>query len=411
MEYLLKQYIHDILCHTESLVQKCIRKVPYHDKTEVPIHLYFDHKKLWKKCKFNNLTKEQFEDGVKNSWFGKYPIWFHASFLAANGQLQVLKIAEDKLKFHAYVMNHAIQYNHFDVVEWLHEHRTEGCTRVAFVFAAARNDIYSMSSLQWLQKNKPDVTPCINSIIFAAWFGRIDIIKWLFSNYKINDDGSWQAIAMAAKNGYFEIAKWLCINHPSHNCIDNMVINYAACSGNLKMIVWLYNNFSKEMSWHAIINAAKNGHLDTIVWLYNHGCKCSSEAIIQAAYHGHLDIVKWIYKNSDLHCVSKDAIEYARSRGCHSIIRWLDYERPIRYIDKEEIDDWAQINWQYCEDHHLSSSMPSYDGYNFYNLDDLLFNIPKKEELKSKYMHHQCYTVGFIEHLIDSGDRLDFNKY
>ena len=88
---------------------------------------------------------------------------------------KVIQMHNDGVQFTTQIMDDAAIHGRLDVVKWLHENRTEGCTKVAMNHAACG--------------------------------GFIDIVKWLHENR--TEGCTTGAMDLAAANGYLNIVKWL----------------------------------------------------------------------------------------------------------------------------------------------------------------------------------------------------------
>ena len=78
-------------------------------------------------------------------------------------------------KFDEDVMDWAAKNGHLDVVVWLHENRTEGC---------------SVEAMDWAAKN-----------------GHLDVVKWLHENR--TEGCSKDAMYWAVGNGHWDVVEWL----------------------------------------------------------------------------------------------------------------------------------------------------------------------------------------------------------
>ena len=87
-------------------------------------------------------------------------------------------------------MDYAAQFGHLDVVKWLHENRTEGCTTDAMDLAAKNGHL---ETVKWLAKNRREgsETACMldhafkitKAMNWAIIKGRLDIVKVLFKKF------------------------------------------------------------------------------------------------------------------------------------------------------------------------------------------------------------------------------------
>ncbi len=102
-----------------------------------------------------------------------------------------------------YRINWASQNGHLEVVKWLHENRTEGCTTDAMDFASF--DGY-LEVVKWLHENRTEgcTTQAMNG---ATEFGHLEVIKWLHEN---RSEGCiiW-AMSCASLTGHLEVVTFL----------------------------------------------------------------------------------------------------------------------------------------------------------------------------------------------------------
>ncbi len=70
-------------------------------------------------------------------------------------------------------MKYAAAQGNLEVVKWLQENRTEGCTDYAMNWA-----------VKWLHENRTEGCT-INAMDLSAKNGHLDIVKWLQENYPL----------------------------------------------------------------------------------------------------------------------------------------------------------------------------------------------------------------------------------
>lgn len=76
-------------------------------------------------------------------------------------------------------MDEAAANGHLDVVRWLHEHRTEGCTRAAMNGAALAGDL---AMLEFLRSSRSE--GCTAQAFVNAYNGNhLEVMVWLEANY------------------------------------------------------------------------------------------------------------------------------------------------------------------------------------------------------------------------------------
>ena len=87
-------------------------------------------------------------------------------------------------------------------IKWLHENRSEGCTRNTMDCAASNGHL---KVVKWLHENgKGCTTEAMN---WAAMNGHLDVIKWLNENR--SEGCNFWAIYYASIRGHLKVEKWL----------------------------------------------------------------------------------------------------------------------------------------------------------------------------------------------------------
>ncbi|GAB9476371.1 hypothetical protein Gpo141_00013437, partial [Globisporangium polare] len=95
-----------------------------------------------------------------------------------------------------------------DVVKFLHENRTEGCT--------------------------------VSAMNTAAAFGHLEVVKFLHENRA--EGCTTDAMGLAALNGHFEVVLFLHANR-RESCTRDCVDDVETCVKNLEMVQWLHSNY------------------------------------------------------------------------------------------------------------------------------------------------------------------------
>ena len=105
----------------------------------------------------------------KNNFFD-YAAW--------NGALVLLKRLPVSISGSKKAMDWAAQEGHLQVVKWLHENRSEGCTSDAMDGAAQEGHL---DVVKWLHENRSE--GCTSDAMDgAAQEGHLDVVKWLHEN-------------------------------------------------------------------------------------------------------------------------------------------------------------------------------------------------------------------------------------
>lgn len=156
-------------------------------------------------------------------------------------------------------MDLAAANGHMDILQWLHDQRTDVCT--------------------------------IAAMDKAAGAGHLDIVQWLHTHRQ--EGCSYSAMDNAAAGGHMEVVDWLNLNR-NEGC-SSFAVAEAAANGHLDMLQYLSFIQQDRHSTRAVNSAANNGHLDVLQWLVETGRgTCTSATIAEAAAHGHTQVIAWI---------------------------------------------------------------------------------------------------------------------
>jgi len=104
-------------------------------------------------------------------------------------------------------MNLAAENGNLKLIKWLHNNRTEGCTKYAMNVAAAKG---YLKIIKWLHKNRTEgcTTDAMDQ---AACYGHLKVVKWL--HYNRNEGCTKCAMDYAVENGHLKVIKWLYKNY------------------------------------------------------------------------------------------------------------------------------------------------------------------------------------------------------
>ncbi|RHY29588.1 hypothetical protein DYB32_005043 [Aphanomyces invadans] len=186
-------------------------------------------------------------------------------------------------------MDHAASQGNLDLVEFLHAHRTEGCTPAAMDAAASH--------------------------------GHIDVVKFLHSNR--HEGCTKDAVDHAAANGFADIVQFLVLHRPEGGTSETLKV-YAS-RGDVRMVKWLHEHW-KHSKWpvQAVNAAATNGHATVVQYLMDRQLVAySPHALVGAAKNGHFDVVDYLLpKKPPKTCVAR-AIESALASHHDKIAKYL----------------------------------------------------------------------------------------
>lgn len=158
-----------------------------------------------------------------------------------------------------------------------------------------------------------------NAMDFAAASGHIQVVRWLHENR--SDGCTVDAMNKAAFNNDIEMVLWLHENRTEGCSTDAM--DWAATAGHLHMIQWLHHSRSEGCTGRAIDGAACGGHLHVIKWLADNysDVRGSNVAIDEAATRGHQAVVEYLVDRHGLRTTL--AITGALENGYNEIVRTL----------------------------------------------------------------------------------------
>ncbi|KAJ3012083.1 hypothetical protein HKX48_006456 [Thoreauomyces humboldtii] len=184
-----------------------------------------------------------------------------------------------------------------EVLSWLVRYEVRGYTKTNAEWAVQQGNL---TMLHWLYERGVGM--------YWAWGARppLDVVKWL---HEIETEGCTRDVMdSAAEEGHLELVKWLHENR-TEGCTTH-AMDGAAGEGHLDVVKWLHANRTEGCTTQAMDDAVLNGHLDVVnghlevvKWLHENRTEgCTTEAMDYAARNGHLDVVKWLHKNRDEGC-------------------------------------------------------------------------------------------------------------
>ncbi|KAF0694540.1 Aste57867_14580 [Aphanomyces stellatus] len=150
------------------------------------------------------------------------------------GSLEAIQLLHDRgWPASKWVMGKAAGGGHLEVVQWLHGHRTEGCT------TSAMDD--------------------------AAGEGHLEVVQWLHHNR--TEGCTRRAMDRALEYGHVEVVRWL-IDNRQEGCSE-LGIKYAVQTGRLDFVQWIRRHRGCQMCQlhHAIADARRFRHDDIALYL------------------------------------------------------------------------------------------------------------------------------------------------
>jgi hypothetical protein len=218
------------------------------------------------------------------------------------------------------LVREAGELGRLDILKWDHYAMHDARYLDSAMSAAAENG--HLHVVQWLARNRG--TACrLTACARAAGNGHLQILKWV--NNEGNGEWGVDIMDRAAQSGQLEIVEWL-HRQRSEGC-STFAMDGAAANGHLEVVQWLHTNRSEGCTTGALDRAAANGYLETVQWLHaNRTEGCSTLAMDRAASFGHLHIVEWLHANRSEGC-SRDAMDSAAAGGHLDMVMWLHTHR------------------------------------------------------------------------------------
>ncbi|EGG22236.1 hypothetical protein DFA_04354 [Cavenderia fasciculata] len=239
---------------------------------------------------------------------------------AGGGHLNVVKF----LHFHRtegcseFAMDGAAQNGHLEI--FLHQHRTEGCTIDTIEFVSQNGHI---DVLKFLQENRSETETTTNAMDYAAKNGHIEIVSYLQEHR--TEGASTDAIDEAARNGHIEVVKYL-YEHRGED-VSPGVIDDAAKNGHIEVVKYLSEYSSEGATTNAMDMAAKNGHIGVVQYLHQHRSEgATTYAMDGAAEKGHIDVVRYLHEHRSEGATTY-AMNEAAENGHTNVVEFLHFNR------------------------------------------------------------------------------------
>ncbi|TYZ61466.1 hypothetical protein PybrP1_004674 [[Pythium] brassicae (nom. inval.)] len=197
-------------------------------------------------------------------------------------------------------MDGAAGAGRLDIVQWLHEHRPEGCSAKVMYNAVANGHL-------------------------EIGGGFLDVAQWLHA-YRA-EGCSKAAMDGAAANGHLHVVKWLHANRSEGYSTEAMDL-----TNSLEVLQWLFENRSEGCSDAAMINAAYVGNSHKLLFLKDMGLSAAQQrAADEAIMSDFFEIWQWLSMN------------YAEVDDDQTRLRWL---RTGTGPQAERADaQWKMFSW------------------------------------------------------------------
>ncbi|EFA82653.1 hypothetical protein PPL_04346 [Heterostelium album PN500] len=214
---------------------------------------------------------------------------------ASNGDTEIVDYFQSKFKLKTTDWHRSIEYaacrKQFDIVRYMASFIPHSIILSENTVAAVAKH-GDVAMLEWLFTRNQSQTSSFKMMDLASKHNRLDNVKWLHENR--TEGCSKAAMIYASTNGNIQLVKWLHENR-TEGC-DRSAMNNASANGHFETIEWLSRNRSEGCSGRALNQASLNGHLSVVQFMcanYIDSIKDQLQvALLNAASFGHINIVK-----------------------------------------------------------------------------------------------------------------------
>ncbi|GAB9475150.1 hypothetical protein Gpo141_00012253 [Globisporangium polare] len=198
------------------------------------------------------------------------------------------------------LMGEAIWYRHVDVMEWLYvtcpsesSHGDAGVEHIDWNEHARTLDV-----VQWLHRHGYGFTA--REMDQAAEHGHFNVVRFLHEHR--SEGCTTRAMDAAAENGFLEIVRFL-HDHRSEGCTTR-AMDGAAARDHMAIVAFLHEHRAEGCTMNAMDAAAMNNHVDVVRFLGMHRSEsCSSTTLLKVAMYGYADTVRAICEFSASGCL------------------------------------------------------------------------------------------------------------
>ncbi|OWZ01920.1 hypothetical protein PHMEG_00026612 [Phytophthora megakarya] len=260
-------------------------------------------------------------------------------------------------------MRVAAMNGHLDVVKWLHEMRTEGCS----VDAMDAGALYGHA----------DVVQSIQGMYNIRNGRHLNVVQWLHNNTSAGC--TTEAMDKAATNGHFKVVEWL-HEHRSEGCTTT-AMDGAAQNGHLNIVKYLHDKRSKGCTVAAMDQASEEGYLHVVQWLQaNRSEGCTSAAIDTAAEYGHFETLLFLHSQCQQKCTAKTLMT-SIDNLVPALQQWIRHHYPHLRLQTTSKNDDGKV--------HVCSTLLFRSKTNFIDLP---------------------HVVNIVSHILDSSTKLPLHK-
>ncbi|POM66867.1 Hypothetical protein PHPALM_17203 [Phytophthora palmivora] len=205
-------------------------------------------------------------------------------------------------------MDGAAVNGRLDIMQWLRDNRTEGCSEEAFIAAAKNGDI---EMVKWLYEFYLDVCHPVEAMMMAAENG--------------------QAMMMAAENGQAEVVRFLRTFVAMNDAVP--ALEDAVVNGRVEVVDALVPYYS-GLAQGAFMVASAHGQSEVVRLLLNQGFTSvmyTNPSLREAAEGGHIDLVDLLLEFCGDDALA-DALEAAVGNNRYDILQLIVERRQPKDI-------------------------------------------------------------------------------
>lgn len=194
----------------------------------------------------------------------------------------------------------------------------------------------SVDVLQWwVTKYLPDQDVWLTIFRVAAYFGNLNVLKWIQAHDRIPAGG----IAVACVEP--RTVRWLQEQRQVHEV--EVLSCEAARAGDFELIKWAKQQ-RKKIVVHGLTRAmyfaAIEGNLEMVRWLYFNGHEtCSNQLMSAAAPNGHLAVMEWLQRSQPRGYFYAPAPTLAMLKHA-PVVQWM--LKVFNWRSEEERKTWIE---------------------------------------------------------------------
>ncbi|TMW58654.1 hypothetical protein Poli38472_010213 [Pythium oligandrum] len=241
---------------------------------------------------------------------------------AANGHLSMVEFLHDNRTegCTTQAMNEAASNGHLDVVKFFHENRKEGCTEKAMNGAATSGHL---EILRFLHANRSEGCTEV-AMNEAIKNGHLDVVRFLHEQ-RCCGGNWWHATRVAVARNHMPVVRFVCEYHSED--LSASALEEATSDNMLEMIKIFEECKVDGWSTGIMDHAVAIGSLDALQHLHlNRDEGCSMHAMDKAAGNGHLNTLRFLHEHRSEGC-TKRAMNAAAASGNLDILRFLQENR------------------------------------------------------------------------------------